>query len=47
MNSLIKSTSDFLDRPGFNWKGLILGFTAANFTFETYLKIRQIKCVIH
>ncbi|QPG75993.1 hypothetical protein FOA43_003379 [Brettanomyces nanus] len=45
MDTLIHSASDFLDRPGFNWKGLIIGFSTVNFLFESYLKLRQIQTV--
>ncbi|VVT49409.1 uncharacterized protein SAPINGB_P002256 [Magnusiomyces paraingens] len=27
--------------PGFNWKGLVVAFTAGQFAFDTYLNIRQ------
>ncbi|KAK9459470.1 peptidase family M48-domain-containing protein [Lipomyces oligophaga] len=30
-----------LDKPGFNWKALVLGFSAAHFVFESYLGYRQ------
>ncbi|KAK9385911.1 peptidase family M48-domain-containing protein [Lipomyces mesembrius] len=30
-----------LDKPGFNWKSLIIGFSAAHYLFETYLSLRQ------
>lgn len=29
------------DYPGFNWKNLVLGFTAGHFAFESYLNYRQ------
>ncbi|KAG7696245.1 hypothetical protein KL930_003272 [Ogataea haglerorum] len=45
MNSLIQSASTFFDRPGFNWKAVILGFSTASFVFESYLKYRQIQKV--
>ncbi|PUU78061.1 peptidase family M48-domain-containing protein [Tuber borchii] len=32
-----------LDCPGFNWKGLIIGFGLAHYAFESYLSIRQHK----
>jgi STE24 endopeptidase len=31
----------FLDRPGFPWKGFILGFSFAQFAFEGFLSLRQ------
>ena len=31
----------FLDRPGFPWKGVILGFSFARFAFEGFLSLRQ------
>ncbi|ODV86831.1 hypothetical protein CANARDRAFT_27215 [[Candida] arabinofermentans NRRL YB-2248] len=45
MNSLIQSASTLLDRPGFDWKTLIIGFSGASFIFESYLKLRQIQKV--
>ncbi|CAN6653376.1 CAAX prenyl protease 1 [Trichomonascus vanleenenianus] len=30
-----------LDQPGFNWKGLIIGFTAGQYLFSSYLNYRQ------
>lgn len=45
MDSLIKATSAAVDKPGFNWQGLIIGFSVTNFVFESYLKLRQIRCV--
>ncbi|KAK9368126.1 peptidase family M48-domain-containing protein [Lipomyces kononenkoae] len=30
-----------LDKPGFNWKFLIIGFSTAHYLFETYLSLRQ------
>lgn len=29
------------DSPGFNWKNLVLGFTAGHYIFDTYLNYRQ------
>ncbi|ODV94752.1 hypothetical protein PACTADRAFT_43306 [Pachysolen tannophilus NRRL Y-2460] len=43
MGSFIQSITSFFEIPGFNWKLLILGFTAANFVFDSYLSLRQIK----
>lgn len=31
----------FLDKPGFPWKGFILGFSFAQFAFEGFLSLRQ------
>lgn len=31
----------FLDRPGFPWKRLILGFSIGQFVFESFLSLRQ------
>ena len=31
----------FLDRPGFPWKSLIVGFTLTNYALESYLSFRQ------
>ncbi|VEU24263.1 DEKNAAC105495 [Brettanomyces naardenensis] len=45
MDSFIHSASTFLDRPGFDWKALIIGFSTVNFVFESYLKWRQIRTV--
>ncbi|KAL9617425.1 MAG: hypothetical protein Q9160_007782 [Pyrenula sp. 1 TL-2023] len=33
----------FLDRPGFPWKSLIVGFTLTNYAFESFLSFRQYK----
>ncbi|OWB54344.1 hypothetical protein B5S28_g191 [[Candida] boidinii] len=40
---LIDSVGLLLDKPGFDWKLLIVGFSTANFIFDSYLKYRQIK----
>lgn len=45
MISIIATTRDFMDCPGFNWKSLVIGFTVSNYLFDTYVKYRQIKCV--
>lgn len=45
MISFMESARNFMDTPGFNWKSLIIGFTVSNFVFDTYVKIRQIRCV--
>ncbi|CDK25391.1 unnamed protein product [Kuraishia capsulata CBS 1993] len=45
MFSLIQAASDFVDKPGFNWKLLITGFTISSFLFESYLTHRQIKSI--
>lgn len=45
MDGLIRAASAFLDKPGINWKAIIIGFSAANFLFESYLKFRQIRAV--
>ncbi|KAK7205994.1 putative CAAX prenyl protease 1 [Myxozyma melibiosi] len=37
----LPSLAAALDKPGFNWKGLILGFSAAKFAFDSYLSYRQ------
>lgn len=42
---MIHEIATFLDRPGFNWKALIAGFTAANYIFDSYLTVRQIRHV--
>jgi STE24 endopeptidase len=31
----------FLDRPGFPWKKLILGFSVGQYLFEGFLSLRQ------
>lgn len=31
----------FLDRPGFPWKKLILGFSIGQYLFEGFLSLRQ------
>ncbi|GMM35143.1 zinc metalloprotease [Saccharomycopsis crataegensis] len=41
--SFLQSLSDSLDIPGFNYKKLILGFTFAQWAFETVLTFRQNK----
>ncbi|ODV64176.1 zinc metalloprotease [Ascoidea rubescens DSM 1968] len=43
MFGFIKTLATTFDIPGFNWKGLILGFTTAQFIFENYLTYRQYK----
>ncbi|KAK9478280.1 peptidase family M48-domain-containing protein [Lipomyces japonicus] len=40
---LISTLALKLDVPGFNWKSLILGFSATQYLFETYLDLRQHK----
>ncbi|GMF06227.1 unnamed protein product [[Candida] boidinii] len=40
---LIDSVGLLLDKPGFDWKLVIVGFSTANFIFDSYLKYRQIK----
>lgn len=45
MISLMESARNFMDAPGFNWKSLVIGFTVSNFLFDTYVKLRQIRCV--
>ncbi|ERF75399.1 hypothetical protein EPUS_00192 [Endocarpon pusillum Z07020] len=54
MASLLQSLSDFprrlatfLDRPGFPWKGFILGFSFAQFAFEGFLSLRQYQVLQH
>ncbi|KAK9456270.1 peptidase family M48-domain-containing protein [Dipodascopsis uninucleata] len=37
----LPSLAQSLDVPGFNWKTLILGFSTAQYLFETYLSYRQ------
>jgi STE24 endopeptidase len=37
----------FLDRPGFPWKGFILGFSFAQFAFEGFLSLRQYQVLQH
>ncbi|GMG36642.1 unnamed protein product [Ambrosiozyma monospora] len=39
------SIGTLLDRPGFDWKTLVIGFSTAHFLFESYLKLRQLKTV--
>lgn len=36
-----QSLAAALDKPGFNWKYLVLGFSATKFAFESYLSYRQ------
>lgn len=43
----IQRLADFLDRPGFPWKGLILGFSFAQFAFEGFLSLRQYQVLQH
>ena len=37
----------FLDRPGFPWKNLILGFSLGQFAFESLLSLRQYQVLQH
>ncbi|KAK9380344.1 peptidase family M48-domain-containing protein [Kockiozyma suomiensis] len=37
----LPSLAAALDKPGFNWKYLVLGFSATKFAFESYLSYRQ------
>ncbi|KAK9471644.1 peptidase family M48-domain-containing protein [Dipodascopsis tothii] len=39
--SFIPAVAAALDKPTFNWKTLIIGFSSAHYLFETYLSIRQ------
>ncbi|ANZ76008.1 BA75_02040T0 [Komagataella pastoris] len=41
--SFFSQLTGALDKPGFNWKLLIAGFSSAEFAFEAYLSYRQIK----
>jgi STE24 endopeptidase len=42
-----KRLATFLDRPGFPWKGFILGFSFAQFAFEGFLSFRQYQVLQH
>ncbi|KAF1982345.1 hypothetical protein K402DRAFT_457359 [Aulographum hederae CBS 113979] len=37
----LRGLAAFLDRPGFPWKNLIIGFTAGQYVFENFLLFRQ------
>ncbi|KAK9465197.1 peptidase family M48-domain-containing protein [Lipomyces arxii] len=37
----LPTLADALDKPGFHWKSMILGFSTAQYLFETYLSMRQ------
>lgn len=39
--NFIQRLAIFLDRPGFPWKKLILGFSIGQFVFESFLSLRQ------
>lgn len=39
--TLIQRLSLFLDRPGFPWKRLVLGFSIGQYVFESFLSFRQ------
>ncbi|KAG8525544.1 uncharacterized protein KY384_009188 [Bacidia gigantensis] len=39
--NLSQRLSRFLDRPGFPWKRLIVGFSVAQYVFEGFLSLRQ------
>lgn len=41
--NIIQRLASALDRPLFPWKKLILGFSLAQYTFESYLSFRQYK----
>jgi STE24 endopeptidase len=40
---MMKHLASLADRPGFNWKGLVLGITGAQYAFTSYLSYRQYK----
>lgn len=37
----LQRLASFLDRPGFPWKKLILGFSIGQYLFEGFLSLRQ------
>lgn len=41
--SLMQQFASLVDQPSLDWKKIILGFTTAQFVFETYLTYRQYK----
>jgi STE24 endopeptidase len=47
MLTLMQRLALFLDRPGFPWKGFILGFSFAQFAFEGFLSLRQYRVLQH
>ncbi|CCX14243.1 Similar to CAAX prenyl protease 1; acc. no. P47154 [Pyronema omphalodes CBS 100304] len=40
---MLRNLAQFLDRPGFPWKTLIIGFSASQYLLETWLSYRQHK----
>lgn len=40
---LLHNLAVSLDKPGFNWKGLVIGITAGQWAFSTWLRYRQYK----
>lgn len=40
---LLQHLAVTLDKPGFNWKGLVIGITAGQWAFSTWLSYRQYK----
>ena len=43
----LQRLAEFLDRPGFPWKKLILGFSVGQFVLEGLLSLRQYKVLQH
>jgi hypothetical protein len=39
--TMMQRLAIFLDRPGFPWKRLILGFSIGQYLFESFLSLRQ------